>query len=223
MASTGLGVTIGSYSLRAVKVRRKRDGGYVVLKVFRPRERRDPRRGRAGARRAGGLRSPGHRGADRPRRDHPLQPGAPGARVAAPHADEVRGGRGGEPERRGRLRRLPEAQPPRPRGGAHGGHDPRRAGPEQVPGPAAARPRRGGDRGGGVLPEQRGPLQRLRGERDVRRERDPPAREHRRRGHGHRHPEGGELLFARNAAAAGACSRTPSSRPSRPARARPTR
>ena len=37
MASTGLGVTIGSYSLRAVKVRRKRDGGYVVLKVFSDR------------------------------------------------------------------------------------------------------------------------------------------------------------------------------------------
>ena len=36
MATTGLGVTIGSYSLRAVKMRRK-GSGYVVQRVFSDR------------------------------------------------------------------------------------------------------------------------------------------------------------------------------------------
>ncbi len=34
MATTGLGVTIGNHSLRAVKLRRKKDGSYVVQRVF---------------------------------------------------------------------------------------------------------------------------------------------------------------------------------------------
>ena len=104
MASIGLGVTIGSHTLRAVKLKRK-GAGFVVQKVFSERvdEATRPAAGRALAARgfAGAPVTLGLSGRDVIIRYNQVPP-VPGLAPAQP--DEVRGPRG--------LRASPAARSP---------------------------------------------------------------------------------------------------------------